>query len=205
LIPDNALSSTCYSAHAGAATGHRVVFWRNVRAILSFHVSPLQRCAHSRIVGVDAAANMLRQFEKLANERGVKVEAVHAYAEAVPLPGDSFDVVVSRLAPHYFSDVAKAVQEMARVASGSGGVAVIDLEGDEEQALDDLNHEIEVLHDPTHPPRSATGWKPVLSRRVSFSPPASAWRRSGLAGSSSREERNGLCLWGLFPARTNAH
>jgi hypothetical protein len=93
------------------------------------------------------------------------------------------------MAPHHFSDVAKAVQEMARVASGGGGVAVIDLEGDEDQALDDLNHEIEVLHDPTHPPHSVTGWKPVLNRRISFSPPASASRRSGLAGSSSRGEQ----------------
>ncbi len=40
----------------------------------------------SRIVGVDAAPNMLRQFERLAKERGVKVETVLAYAETVPFP-----------------------------------------------------------------------------------------------------------------------
>jgi ubiquinone/menaquinone biosynthesis C-methylase UbiE len=104
----------------------------------------------SRLVGVDAAPNMLRQFEKLAEARGVKVETVHACAEAVPLPTNSFDVVVSRLAPHHFPDAAKAVREMARLAKAGGSVAVIDLEGDENPALDDLNHEIEMLHDPTH-------------------------------------------------------
>ena len=104
----------------------------------------------SRIVGVDAAPNMLQQFEKLAEGRGLKAEAVHAYAEAVPLPANSFDAVVSRLAPHHFPDAAKAVQEMARLAKIGGCVAVIDLEGNENPALDDLNHEIEMLHDPTH-------------------------------------------------------
>ena len=104
----------------------------------------------SRIVGVDAAPNMLRQLERLAQERGVKVETVLAYAESVPLPANSFDAVVSRLAPHHFSDVAKAVREMARLAKPGGVVAVIDLEGNEDPLLDDLNHQIEVLHDPSH-------------------------------------------------------
>ncbi len=106
------------------------------------------KAAH--IVGVDAAPNMLRQFERLAKERGVKVETVHAYADSVPLPANSFDAVVSRLAPHHFPDVAKAIQEMTRLAKPGGGLAVIDLEGDENPALDALNHKIEVLHDPSH-------------------------------------------------------
>ncbi|HUA69190.1 MAG TPA: class I SAM-dependent methyltransferase [Candidatus Saccharimonadales bacterium] len=103
-----------------------------------------------RIVGVDAAPNMLRQFEKLASEQGVKVETVLANAEAMPLPSDSFDAVVSRLAPHHFTDAAKAVQEMARLAKPGRSVAVIDLEGNENPAFDELNHKIEVLHDPSH-------------------------------------------------------
>ncbi len=39
---------------------------------------------------------------------------------------------------------------MARLAKVGGCVAVIDLEGDENPVLDELNHEIEILHDPTH-------------------------------------------------------
>ena len=104
----------------------------------------------SRIVGVDAAPDMLRQFERLARERNVKAETVQAYAESVPLPANSFDVVVSRLAPHHFPEVAKAIREMTRLAKPGGTVAVIDLEGDENPALDDLNHQIEVLHDASH-------------------------------------------------------
>lgn len=104
----------------------------------------------ARIAGVDAAPNMLRQLERLAKERGVTVETVRAFAEAVPLPSNSFDAVVSRLAPHHFPDVTKAVQEMTRLAKPGGFVAVIDLQGHENSALDDLNHQIEVLHDPSH-------------------------------------------------------
>jgi len=104
----------------------------------------------SRIVGVDAAPNMLRQFERLAQERGVKVETVHADVGSMPLPSNSFAVVVSRLAPHHFPDAANAVREMTRLAKPRGCVAVIDLEGNEDPKLDDLNHKIELLHDPSH-------------------------------------------------------
>lgn len=104
----------------------------------------------SRIVGVDAAPNMLRQFEKLAEARGVCVEAVQACAETVPFPPESFDAVVSRLAPHHFHDAGIAVKEMARLAKPGGRVAVIDLQGHDDPILDAWNHALETLHDPTH-------------------------------------------------------
>jgi ubiquinone/menaquinone biosynthesis C-methylase UbiE len=37
-------------------------------------------------------------------------------AEDLPFPDGSFDVVVTRIAPHHFEDVALAVREMARVS-----------------------------------------------------------------------------------------
>jgi len=113
-----------------------------------------------RIVGVDAAPDMLRQFQRLAQERGVNVEIIQAFAEKIPLPPDSFDAVVSRLATHHFVRPAKAVEEMARLTKRGGSVAVIDLEGNDDPVLDALNHEIEVLHDPTHVRSySATRWR----------------------------------------------
>jgi SAM-dependent methyltransferase len=61
-----------------------------------------------------------------------------------------FDLVTCRLAAHHFSDLPKAMAEMTRLAKPGGHVAVIDLEGDENSSLDKLNHDIEVIHDPTH-------------------------------------------------------
>jgi len=104
----------------------------------------------TRIVAVDPAPKMLDEFRKLAAGRGVAVDTVEAFAESIPLPSESFDLVVCRLAAHHFTDVAKAVREMTRLAKSGGYVAVIDMEGDENPGLDALNHDLEVLHDPTH-------------------------------------------------------
>jgi SAM-dependent methyltransferase len=104
----------------------------------------------SRIVAVDPAPNMLAEARRIAGERGVAVETIEAFAESVPLASESFDLVTCRLAAHHFSDLPKALSEMARLTKSGGYVVVIDMEGDEDPVLDALNHEIETLHDPTH-------------------------------------------------------
>ncbi len=103
-----------------------------------------------RLVGVDPAPSMLDAFRRLAAERGREVETVEAYAESIPLRGHQFDLVVSRLAPHHFDDVERAVAEMARLTKIGGRVAIIDLEGHENADIDEFNHKLELLHDPTH-------------------------------------------------------
>ncbi|MFI1564787.1 class I SAM-dependent methyltransferase [Streptomyces sp. NPDC020490] len=104
----------------------------------------------ARLVGVDPAPSMLESFRALAAERSVTVETAQAAAEELPFPDASFDLVVSRLAPHHFLDIRKAVAEMTRLLRPGGRLAVIDLEGNEDPEIDTLNHELEVLHDPTH-------------------------------------------------------
>ncbi|MHC3468760.1 class I SAM-dependent methyltransferase [Streptomyces sp. 7R007] len=104
----------------------------------------------ARLVGVDPAPSMLESFRKLAAERSATVETVQAAAEELPFPDASFDLVVSRLAPHHFQDIRQAVGEMARLLRPGGRLAVIDLEGHDDPETDALNHELEILHDPTH-------------------------------------------------------
>ncbi|MEU6145014.1 class I SAM-dependent methyltransferase [Streptomyces sp. NPDC047081] len=104
----------------------------------------------SRLVGVDPAPSMLESFRRLAADRSMTVETAQAAAEELPFPDGSFDLVVSRLAPHHFQDMPKAIGEMARLLRPGGRLAVIDLEGHEDPETDALNHELEVLHDPTH-------------------------------------------------------
>jgi ubiquinone/menaquinone biosynthesis C-methylase UbiE len=64
-------------------------------------------------------------------------------AEDLPFAEGAFDLVVSRIAPHHFDDIAAAVAEMARV---SNGLVVI------EDTLYVSEHveAAEKLHDPTH-------------------------------------------------------
>ena len=104
-----------------------------------------------RIVAVDPAPNMLAEVRRLAAERAAPgVETVEAFAESIPLPSESFDLVVCRVAAHHFHDVPRAMSEMTRLARPGGFVAVIDMEGDPDPEVDALNHDLEVLHDPTH-------------------------------------------------------
>ena len=104
----------------------------------------------SRIVAVDPAPNMLAQVRQLAASRAIAVETVEAFAESIPLASASFDLVVCRVAAHHFSNLPKAMSEMTRLTKPGGYLAIIDMEGDENPEIDALNHEIEVLHDPTH-------------------------------------------------------
>jgi SAM-dependent methyltransferase len=68
---------------------------------------------------------------------------VLASAEHIPFADGSFDVVVSRIAPHHFADVRVAVAEMERV---SNRLVVI-----EDTLFSSVRHEqAEKLRDPTH-------------------------------------------------------
>ena len=64
-------------------------------------------------------------------------------AEDLPFADGSFDCVVSRIAPHHFGDIAKAVGEMARVSNDV--VAIEDT-----LYSSDRHEEAEKLRDPTH-------------------------------------------------------
>ena len=73
---------------------------------------------------------------------GMQADVV-ARAEDLPFADGSFDVVVTRIAPHHFDDVGGAVAEMARV---SRDLVVIE---DTLYESDELE-EVYKLHDPTH-------------------------------------------------------
>ena len=64
-------------------------------------------------------------------------------AEHLPFADSSFDVVVSRIAPHHFSDIELAIAEMARVARDA--VVVEDT-----LFTSDAVERAEALRDPTH-------------------------------------------------------
>jgi ubiquinone/menaquinone biosynthesis C-methylase UbiE len=73
---------------------------------------------------------------------GMKPDVI-ARAEDIPFADDSFDVVVTRIAPHHFDDVRAAVRELARV---SRDLVLV------EDTLYTSEHveEAERLRDPTH-------------------------------------------------------
>jgi hypothetical protein len=58
-----------------------------------------------------------------------------------------------------------SLKEMKRILKVGGLLAIIDLEGSDDPILDDFNHRLEVLHDPTHV-RSYTArtWQTVIAQ-----------------------------------------
>jgi len=93
------------------------------------HVARRLRDAGLQVVSVDPAPGMQPD--------------VICRAEDLPFADGAFDLVVSRIAPHHFDDVAAAVAEMARVANDL--VIVEDTLYVSEQV-----EEAERLRDPTH-------------------------------------------------------
>ena len=93
------------------------------------HVARRLRQDGCRVVTVDASPGMQPD--------------VIAPAEHLPFEDGSFDVVVSRIAPHHFVDLEKAVAEMARV---SNRLVVIE----DTLYSGERHEEAERLRDPTH-------------------------------------------------------
>jgi SAM-dependent methyltransferase len=73
---------------------------------------------------------------------GMKPDVV-SRAEDLPFADGSFDCVVSRIAPHHFGDIGRAVAEMARV---SNDVVVVE----DTLFSDERVEQAEKLRDPTH-------------------------------------------------------
>ena len=113
----------------------------NVALALAPHVS--------RVIGLDLTPEMLEQARRVTPERGVgNVEWVLGDAEELPFPDASFDLWISRAAPHHFHRLERSLEEAHRVLRSGGRVVVIDGSGPRE-ARDHL-HQVELQRDPSH-------------------------------------------------------
>jgi SAM-dependent methyltransferase len=121
-------------AHRSGADLDLLVDWATGRTALDVatgggHVARRLREAGFDVVTVDPAPGMQPD--------------VISRAEHLPFADGSFDVVVSRIAPHHFVDVREALREMARVSCDL--VLVVD-----NLYRGDVVEQAERLRDPTH-------------------------------------------------------
>jgi SAM-dependent methyltransferase len=121
-------------AHRSGADLDLLVEWAEGETALDVatgggHVARRLREAGFTVVTVDPAP-------------GMRADVV-SRAEDLPFADGSFDVVVSRIAPHHFADVRASLAEMARVARGL--VLIVDTLHRDENV-----EEAERLRDPTH-------------------------------------------------------
>lgn len=79
------------------------------------------------VIGLDLTPEMLPEARGLAQKRHIdNVSFSQGDAENLPFAAGSFAIVTCRIAPHHFPDVARAVEEMARVCQAGGCVAICD-------------------------------------------------------------------------------
>ncbi|NLS05121.1 class I SAM-dependent methyltransferase [Rhizobium sp. P32RR-XVIII] len=72
------------------------------------------------VIGLDANPEMLA----VAHRKPGEIEWIEGMAEALPLPDNSFDAVVSQFGLMFFEDKPKALAEMMRVLKPGGRLAV---------------------------------------------------------------------------------
>jgi ubiquinone biosynthesis O-methyltransferase len=79
------------------------------------------------VTGLDSEPRMLVAARRRANESGVQVSFIEGAAQALPLDGGSFDIVVAVTMLCFVADPEHAVHEMARVLRPGGRLVIGDL------------------------------------------------------------------------------
>ena len=81
------------------------------------------------ITCLDLTEEMLAQGKKLAEESGIKNIAFQTgNAEKLPYEAETFDLVITRLSLHHFTDPEKPFREMQRVLKKGGKLILWDME-----------------------------------------------------------------------------
>ena len=100
------------------------------------------------VTATDITPEMLQDALALASERGLRLIAVEAPAEALPFPANHFHRVSTRRAAHHFRDVPRFLEEARRVLVPGGRLGISDMTGSA-AGIDWLN-QLERLRDPSH-------------------------------------------------------
>jgi ubiquinone/menaquinone biosynthesis C-methylase UbiE len=112
-------------------------------------VAVAQRVHH--VMAVDLAPEMAREAAELAARKGIaNLTARVMDVEALEFEDARFDAVTSRIAPHHFHNIAKALSEMARVTRPGGRLVLEDNCSPADPDLDSWLDRLERLRDPTH-------------------------------------------------------
>jgi ubiquinone/menaquinone biosynthesis C-methylase UbiE len=106
------------------------------------------RDAGADVFGVDLTDAMLREAGKTLGSSVPPDHLIPADAARLPFADESFDVVTSKLAMHYFPDPVRAVGEMVRVCRRSGLVALIDRVACDDPELCAAQNRLEKLRTP---------------------------------------------------------
>jgi ubiquinone/menaquinone biosynthesis C-methylase UbiE len=114
------------------------------------------------VIASDLTPEMLVESAKLAAAKGyTNMTTALADAEHLPFPDASFDLVMSRIAPHHFPDIPAFLRESRRVLKPGGTFALVDNVAPDENttpgfaagdlaAADNAYNGFEKKRDPSH-------------------------------------------------------
>jgi ubiquinone/menaquinone biosynthesis C-methylase UbiE len=99
---------------------------------------------------LDATPAMLAVCKEEAVKSGItNMQFINGYVEEIPFDDQCFDVVLTRLTFHHFTEMEKPFAEMNRVLKIGGRLVIIDMESTDEP-LRDIEDKIETMRDPSH-------------------------------------------------------
>lgn len=103
------------------------------------------------MTALDYAPVMLEAARTFITSKGAtNVDYVAADAENLPYPGNTFDLITCRIAPHHFPDIFRFVQECARALKPGGTLVIQDQTVPDERRDADYIDAFERLRDPSH-------------------------------------------------------
>ncbi len=116
------------------------------------------------VVATDLAAEMIERTLDLARERGVtNLSGLVMDVEALDLPDEQFDAVTCRIAPHHFTNIGLALDEIRRVLRPGGRFVVEDSAVPDDLRLARFLNDVERLRDATHLRSfNETDWRAML-------------------------------------------
>ena len=115
--------------------------------ILSRSIAPFV----NDVTAIDISQEMINEGMKLTEQKGISnITYQIGNAQNLPFKQESFDLVISRLGFHHFTNPSKILQEMNRVCTCNGTVGVIDMISAEDDKLSSLYNHYERLRDSSH-------------------------------------------------------
>lgn len=103
-----------------------------------------------KVTCLDATCAMLEKGKAAAQKEGIgNISFQEGFVETLPFPAESFDLVITRLSFHHFSEMEQPFSEMYRVLKKGGKLVVIDMEAAEEDLRETEDH-LETLRDNSH-------------------------------------------------------
>ena len=105
----------------------------------------------SELVCLDATPEMLALAKSRLEKSGqTNVTFAEAFAENLPFDVAEFDVIVTRLSFHHFSNIQTVLAEFQRVLRPQGRLITADIVTSANQEESRLHNALEQLRDPTH-------------------------------------------------------